>query len=197
VTLPAGVNSEAYLVQVAARRLREALADLHAGGEAQPGKLLALEAAIARYVPDDKHWVAFILRDAMQDLTEGRSLALRHALPIEQKLRLFSCMLACFDPAIEKSKKLNGIQIIGDYLWMCFPGSKRCHVHGTRRRLPDCDLLLLDARADNGCYTKIPIPLTAYCIDYSGYRLMLTPRSIPRLTRLLDKLRDTFPAWVD
>lgn len=177
----------------ALRRLDETLIMLSGGGEVQPGKLIALalltgemrEGSAQGYVA----WRDFVLRDAADRLRTGDSLARPHALPVEEKCAMLDRIRQCPAPAQFHGQASAEPDQIASSLRARLPGSVRRHVHGTRWKV-DPDVLLIW----NACqhrYAWRPM-LTAYCIEYADYRLMLTPRSIPRVARLRERLCETF-----
>lgn len=182
----------------AASRLNEAIRDLEAGHETQPGKLLAL----TRLTLDSSKleqldyaaWRDFVLRDAADLLRSGQSLALSHSLPVDEKCALLDQIRQY--PARRQFRDSQSLELdrILAYLYDRFPERVRLHVHGTRWKV-DPDVLLIES----ACMLRYAWQdmLTAYCIEYTDYRLMLTPRSVPRLKRLLDRLSEMFPDIIE
>lgn len=179
-------------VDQAARRLDEAMAELRAGREAQPGKLIALS-RLRGYGRHETSLRYFILADAAKCLAEGRSLALCHGLPLGEKRALFRRALAIEDAGCARAEREAESRAIRAYLRERFPDTTRRHVHGTRWKQPDSDLLLLGELFSTPPGYSWPSALAAYCIDYARYRWMLTPRSLPRLAALRCWLDDRYP----
>lgn len=179
-------------VEVAARRLDEAMAELRAGREVQPGKLIALS-RLRAHGHDVTSLRYFVLDDAAKCLMEGRSLALCHGLPIDEKLALFRRALAIEDAGCARAEREAESRAIRTYLLERFPDTTRRHVHGIRWKQPDSDLLLLGELFSTNPGYSWPFALTAYCIDYARYRWMLAPCSLSRLAALRGWLDDRFP----
>lgn len=168
------------------------MAALHAGREVQPGKLIALSRLRAPG-NDETSLRHFVLDDAATCLREGRSLALCHGLPMDEKLDLFQRALVISRPDCSHAAREAESRAIRTCLRERFPDTVRRHVHGTRWQQPDSDLLLLGELFSANPGYSWRFALTAYCIDYAGYRWMLTPRSLPRLAALRGWLDGWFP----
>ena len=179
-------------VDRAARRLDEAMAELRAGREVQPGKLIALS-RLRGYGRHETSLRYFILADAAKCLAESRSLALCHGLPLDEKHALFRRALAIEDAGCARAEREAESWAIRTYLLERFPDTTRRHVHGMRWKQPDSDLLLLGELFSTHPGYSWPFALTAYCIDYARYRWMLAPCSLSRLAALRGWLDDRFP----
>lgn len=168
------------------------MAELRAGREVQPGKLIALS-RLRAHGHDVTSLRYFVLDDAAKCLMEGRSLALCHGLPIDEKLALFRRALAIEDAGCARAEREAESGAIRTVLRERFPDTIRRHVHGTRWKQPDSDLLLLAEICSPRPDYAWRFALTAYCIDYARYRWMLTPRSLPRLAALRGWIDKHYP----
>lgn len=193
---PDPASPHQHSVRLAAQRLDEAIAQLESGQEVQPGKLIALTLlTFNKHRPGEQGYVAwrdFILRDTIRRLRSGESLAQTHALPVEEKCALLETARQYLVPEyfIHSIQDFPELARIRAYLNERFPHWTRRHVHGTRWKVLDPDVLLIrDACWHRHAWRDM---LTDYCIEYSDYRLMLTPRSIPRVETLRGKLHETF-----
>lgn len=177
----------------AAQRLEEAISELEAGREVQPSKLNALAYLTLDYFRHGQQghnaWRDFVLSDAAELLRSGQSLACSHFLPIDEKSTLLDRIRQCPTPKQFTDQRHPELEEILSYLYHRFPEHVHRHVHGTRWKV-DPDILLIGC-ACRSLYAWKDM-LTAYCIEYADYRLMLTPRSVPRLKHLLGRLQAEF-----
>ncbi|MHB1093760.1 hypothetical protein [Thiobacillus sp.] len=125
----------------ALRRLDETLTVLHNGGEVQPGKLIAL----TRLTSDSRHrveqspaaWRDFVLRDAIERLRAGQSLAGSPALPVAEKCALLDEVRRYSTPEFSTQAAITALAPVRTYLHQRFPDRVRRHVHGTRWKVAD------------------------------------------------------------
>lgn len=174
---------------------------LNRGDDLQVTKLMPIESLITSEY-QGKQYYLYLIENSFKYYKNGQSLSSVTLIDNSEKEDLFSKSINSLrvlfgqnDGMIESGKELIDTY---EYLQSVSPGWKRISIHGTRRKLEDPDLVLLEQLIRyclNHWYTGNWAYFLSqyYCCDYKQYRFKLTRNSSARIIDIVNYFIQKFP----